>query len=175
MTTYSLAQFTNDISAIVKSAGIAGLPRVAERLQELLANPTFVADTFDDSMPPGKRVIFHDPETDVHVLAHVHAPSQKPGLPHNHGSSWAVYGNARGATGMTIWRRLNPESDSHSEVTVIDRYTLAEGEARTYSGGVIHSTLQPERAWVIRVTGTDLDVLPRYRFNPNTDTMLKGG
>ena len=30
--------------------------------------------------------------------------------------------------------------------------------------GVIHSTAHPEKAWVIRVTGTDLDVLPRYHF-----------
>jgi hypothetical protein len=29
---------------------------------------------------------------------------------------------------------------------------------------VIHSTAHPEKAWVIRVTGTDLDALPRYHF-----------
>ena len=29
---------------------------------------------------------------------------------------------------------------------------------------MIHSTAHPEKAWVIRVTGTDLDALPRYRF-----------
>jgi hypothetical protein len=29
---------------------------------------------------------------------------------------------------------------------------------------VIHSTAHAKKAWVIRVTGTDLDALPRYRF-----------
>jgi hypothetical protein len=29
---------------------------------------------------------------------------------------------------------------------------------------VIHSTAHPKKAWVIRVTGTDLDAMPRYRF-----------
>ena len=30
--------------------------------------------------------------------------------------------------------------------------------------GVIHSTEHQQKAWVIRVTGTDLDKLPRYHF-----------
>jgi hypothetical protein len=29
---------------------------------------------------------------------------------------------------------------------------------------VIHSTEHEQKAWVIRVTGTDLDQLPRYRL-----------
>jgi hypothetical protein len=173
MSTYDLARFSSDVCAILKSDGQAGLPRVAEKLQQLLANPAFVGETFDDSMPPGKRVLFHDPETDVYVLAHVNAPSQKPGVPHSHGTSWAVYGNAKGSTGMTIWRRVNPETDAHAELTVVDEYTLGEGRARPYPSGAIHSTRQLDKTWVIRVTGTDLDVLPRYRFNPSTDTVFE--
>ena len=173
MSTYGLAQFSDDLRAILKSDGQAGLPRVAEKLQQLLANPAFVAETFDDSTPAGKRVLFHDPDTDVYVLAHVHERSKKPGLPHSHGTSWAVYGNAKGSTNMTIWRRVNPETDAHAELTVVDKYQLGEGQARLYPAGAIHSTEQPEKAWVVRVTGTDLDVLPRYRFNRNTDRMLE--
>jgi len=172
MSAYGLTEFADDLRAIVKADGEAGLPRVAEKLQRLLANPAFVAETFDDSTPPGKRVLYHDPETDVYVLAHVHAPSLKPGMPHSHGTSWAVYGNARGSTEMTLWRRENPDSDDHAELTVADKHVLAPGQARLYASGAIHSTNQPGKAWVIRVTGTDLDVLPRYRFNRNTDTML---
>jgi hypothetical protein len=169
---YGLTEFSLDVRAIVQSEGQAGLPRVAEKLQELLANPAFVADTFDASIPPGKRVLHHDPVTDVYVLAHVHAPSLKPGLPHSHGLSWAVYGNAKGSTEMTVWRRVNLESDDHAELTVIDTHVLGQGQARPYPSGVIHSTNQPGKAWVIRVTGTDLDVLPRYRFNRAADKML---
>lgn len=172
MSAYGLTEFSEDLRAIVKSDGQAGLQRVADKLQQLLANPAFVADTFDDSIPPGKRVLYHDPETDVYVLAHVHAPSARPGLPHSHGTSWAVYGNAKGSTEMTLWRRENPESDDHAELAVIDKYVLGQGQARTYPSGAIHSTNQPGKAWVIRVTGTDLDVLPRYRFNSKADKML---
>lgn len=173
MKTYDLAQFTGDLRAIITAEGQAGLGRVAEKLKQLLANPAFVAATFDDAIPPGKRVIYHDPETDAYVLAHVHAPSPAPGLPHTHGTSWAVYGNAKGATEMTIWRRVNPEGDDHAELAVADRYTLDAGNARPYPSGAIHSTNQPGKAWVIRVTGTDLDALARYRFNKKTDKMVE--
>lgn len=172
MSTYRLAEFARDVCAIVKSEGQAGLPRVAEKLQQLLANPAFVAETFDDSMPPGKRVIFHDPETDIHVLAHVHPPAARRGAPHTHGTSWAVYGNAKGSTGMTIWQRVNPETDDHAELRMIDEYSLDPGCARAYPSGAIHATQQNEKAWVVRVTGTDLDLLQRFRFNAATDKLL---
>ena len=41
---------------------------------------------------------------------------------------------------------------------------LRPGQTRAYGPGVIHSTAHPEKAWVIRITGTDLDKLPRYHF-----------
>ncbi len=173
MSAYGLTEFTADLRTILAADGQAGLGHVAEKLEELLANPAFVAATFDDSLPPGKRVLWHDEQTDAYVLAHVHAPSPAPGMPHSHGTSWAVYGNAMGATEMTIWRRTNPASDAHAELAVADAYTLEAGHARPYSAGAIHSTNQPGKAWVIRVTGTDLDHLPRYRFNRTTDKMVE--
>ena len=172
MSTYGLADFTRDLRQILQAEGQAGLGRVAERLETLLANPAFVAETFNDDLPPGKRVLHHDSETDAYVLAHVHAPSAAPGLPHSHGTSWAVYGNARGATEMTMWKRVNPPSEEHAELAIADTYVLDAGHARPYPSGAIHSTNQPGKAWVIRVTGTDLDTLPRYRFNRATDKLV---
>jgi hypothetical protein len=172
MSTYDLAAFSTDLRSILKADDTAGLPEIANKLQQLLANPAFVAATFDDTLPPGKRTLYHDPETDAHVLAHVHLAGKAPGAAHTHGTSWAIYGNARGFTEMTIWQRVNPESDDHAELAVVEHYRLAEGQARVYPSGTMHSTFQPEPAWVIRVTGTDLDVLPRYRFKPGRDKIV---
>lgn len=172
MSTYDLPQFCEDLGIILKEDGPAGLPRVARKLKDLLANPAFVAATFSDEMPPGKRVLFHDPETDAYVLAHVQQ-ADKVGSPHSHGASWAVYGNARGFTEMTEWRRINPPGEDHADLVLTDKYRLDEGEARFYGPGAIHSTAQPQKAWVIRVTGTDLDVLPRYHFKPGSDRIVE--
>src|SRR5262245_37635561 len=102
-------------------------------------------------------------ETDFYVLAHVQE-GNKTGKPHSHGSSWAIYGNAREYTEMTEWRRTNPESEEHAVLRPVSSYRLGPGETKAYGPGVIHSTAHPKKAWVIRVTGTDLDVLPRYHF-----------
>lgn len=171
MSAYDLPQFCSDLNRIVKQDGQAGLPRIAEKLELLLANPAFVTATFDEEMPPGKRELYRDPETDARVLAHVQ-PAKKAGAPHSHGASWAVYGNARGYTDMTEWRRVNPEAEDHAELAVAESYRLGEGETRAYASGVIHSTAQPEKAWVVRVTGTDLDALPRFHFKPGKDRLI---
>jgi hypothetical protein len=65
---------------------------------------------------------------------------------------------------VTEWRRINPEHEGHAALEAARKYRLGPGETRAYGPGVIHSTAHPEKAWVIRVTGTDLDRLPRYRF-----------
>src|SRR3984893_11151118 len=163
---YRLDEFCSESRAMLKAGPVpAALPEIAERLSRLLSNPAFVTDTFSDDMPPGRRVLRHDPETDFYVLAHVQEQEgEKGGKPHSHGSSWAIYGNAREYTEMTEWRRTNPESEPHAVLQAVSKYRLGPGDTKAYGPGVIHSTAHPARAWVIRVTGTDLDVLPRYHF-----------
>jgi len=169
---YDLKAFCTDLNRIVKAEGVAGLSHVAEKLEALLGNPAFVAETFNDDMPKGKRTLHHDPETGAYVLAHVHTPGKR-GKPHSHGASWAVYGNARGFTKMTEWVRVNSGSEAHSVLRPETAYRLEAGRARAYGPHVIHSTEHPEKAWVIRVTGTKFSEIPRYHFNPETDTLLE--
>jgi hypothetical protein len=162
---YALEDFCADTRAALKSKPLAdALPQIAAHLSQLLANPAFVAEAFNDSMEPGKRELYHDAELDFHVLAHVQAGG-KVGKPHSHGTSWAVYGNARASTDMTEWRRVNPKSDDHLELVAASKYSLTPGQTRAYGPGVMHSTAHAQTAWVIRVTGTDLDHMPRYRFS----------
>jgi hypothetical protein len=170
---YTLEQFSADTRAALKSKPLAdALPQIAQALSQLLANPAFVTETFNDEMPAGKRELYHDPELDFYVLAHVQQGG-KVGKPHSHGDSWAVYGNARASTDMTEWRRTNPESDDHVELVAASKYSLTPGQTRAYGPGVMHSTAHAQKAWVIRVTGTDLDRMPRYHFGKK-DKILEG-
>jgi predicted metal-dependent enzyme (double-stranded beta helix superfamily) len=171
---YTLDQFCADHRAILTSGEplATALPKVAEKLAVLLRNPEFVAETFNDDTPVGRRTLHHDPVTDVYVLAHVYEGPKK-GTPHSHGASWAVYGTARAVTEMTEWRRTNPESDEQAVLELATSYDLKAGETRAYGPDVIHSTAHPQKAWVIRVTGTDLDAIPRYRFRAKTDKIVE--
>ena len=169
---YTLANFCTDLSAVLKAKGQGGLPDIAQKLSLLLKNPDFVGETFSESTPIGRRELWHDPETDAYVLAHVQEGS-KVGKPHSHGASWAIYGTARGVTEMTEWRRVNPAQEEGAVLEKTKHYALGPGDTQAYTSGTIHSTAHPQKAWVIRVTGTDLDAIPRYHFRQKTDKILE--
>jgi hypothetical protein len=171
--TYTLDAFCADTRTLLTAHPLdAALPRIAEKLSQLLANPAFVTASFSEDMPPGKRELHHDPDLDFYVLAHVQEGG-KTGKPHSHGASWAIYGNAKNVTEMTEWRRINPETDDHAELAPGATYSLGPAQTKAYGPGVIHSTAHPHKAWVIRVTGTDLDKLPRYRFGKQDRILAK--
>jgi predicted metal-dependent enzyme (double-stranded beta helix superfamily) len=171
---YTLSDFCADLNQTIKEKGQSGLPDLAEKLSALLKNPDFVASAFSESDPIGKKELWHDPETDVYVLAHVQTPG-RVGKPHSHGASWAIYGTARGYTDMTEWKRVNPEGEEAAQLLKSDSYRLNPGDTRAYGPHVIHSTAHPDGqpSWVIRITGTDLDKLPRYHFRPKTDRIFE--
>jgi hypothetical protein len=169
---YTLKEFCADLSATLKSKRESGLPDIAQKLSQLLANPAFVNETFSEDTPIGRRELWHDPGTDVYVLAHVQEGA-KVGKPHSHGASWAIYGTARGVTEMTEWQRVNAAGEEGAVLEKGKKYALGPGQTQAYPSGVIHSTAHPQKAWVIRVTGTDLDAIPRYRFRAATDKILE--
>jgi predicted metal-dependent enzyme (double-stranded beta helix superfamily) len=169
---YTLDQFCTDShDLLLQGSDDAQLTQIKSNLVNLLNNPDFVSETYSDDTPIGKRVLYHDTDTDFYVLAHVQAAG-KSGNPHSHGTAWAIYGNITGATNITIWRRANAADADHAELEVADRHTITPGTAQVYGPGAIHSTQHPEKAWVIRITGCDLDHMPRYRFDPKKDKIL---
>jgi hypothetical protein len=164
-------RFTADLTAILKTKGVSGIGEIAEKLRPVLRDPAFAARAFPDETKR-KRTLFHDPETDVYVYAHIHE-GPKRGKPHSHGASWAVYGNIEGVTNMTEWRRVNPANEEGAVLEAIEQYPLGPGGSRAYPPYAIHSTEHPGKALVIRITGTDLATIPRYSFDPAKDKMLE--
>lgn len=162
--------FTGNLVATLKARGIAALSDIAESLRPLLRDSEFAALAFADRTIR-KRVLFHDAETDVYVLAHIHEAGKR-GKPHSHGASWAIYGNIEGVTDMTEWRRVNPETEPHAVLEPSSQYRLDPGDSRAYPPYLIHSTAHPENALVIRITGTDLDRITRYGFDSKHDKIV---
>jgi hypothetical protein len=171
---YALDDFCQDSRTILTSdASIQNrIDKVAEKLKGLLTDPDFVAATFTEGMPAGKRELYHDPDLDFYVLAHVQEGGKR-GTPHSHGSSWAIYGNVNDLTRMREYRRVNPESEEGAVLTQSAEYDLRSGDTKGYGPGYIHSTEHPQTCWVIRVTGTDLDKIERYRFRKLRDRLLE--
>lgn len=171
---YSLEQFCKDVNAILDGGGEiqARLDKVAEKLSGLLTDDAFVKAAFNDDTPPGKRELYHDAGRDYYVLAHVQEGGKR-GTPHSHGASWAIYGNVNGATRMREYKRANAEAEEAHVLEKTAEYDLTRGVTKAYGPGYIHSTEHPEKCWVIRVTGTDLDQIPRYKFRKFRDKVLE--
>lgn len=165
---YDLDQFVADCRAILKrDPGPAGREDVRQHLERLLANKDFVARTCGDDVPLGLKVLYEDKELGFQVLAHVNDKARKS-PPHDHGASWAIYGQATKHTDMIEWERTDNGDDKHAELKEVKRYRLNPGMAGIYQDGAIHSIDYPDRARFIRVTGTNLDNIHRVRFDMKT-------
>ena len=161
---YELDQFIADTRAILqRDPGPTGREDVRRHLERLLANKDFVAATCGEDVPTGLKVLYEDKDLGFQVLAHVNDKARKS-PPHDHGASWAIYGQAAKYTEMIEWERVGGD-DKHAELKEAKRYRLNPGEAGIYQNGAIHSIDYPDRARFIRVTGTNLDKIERVRFD----------
>ena len=164
---YDLDAFCHDCRDALKAdAGPGGREAVRRNLERLLAEPAFV-DAHVLAMPPGRHTLYEDPDLGFVVLSHVN-PKAGVSPPHDHGASWAIYGQATHYTDMTEWNRTQGEGPGPAEVAVARRYRLEPGHAGTYGIRAIHSIDYPEGARFVRVTGTDLERVPRLKFNLKT-------
>ncbi len=164
---YDLDQFVADCRAILaRDPGPAGREDVRRQLERLLANADFVERTCGEDAPTGLKVLYEDRDLGFQVLAHVNDKARKS-PPHDHGNSWAIYGQAAKYTDMIEWERVGGD-DKHAQLRETRRYRLEPGEAGIYQDGKIHSIDYPDRARFIRVTGTNLDKIDRVRFDLNT-------
>jgi hypothetical protein len=166
---YNLDQFVADCRAILKrDPGPGGREEVRSRLERLLANRDFVERYCGDTVPRGLKVLYEDPELGFQILAHINDKA-RVSPPHDHGASWAIYGQATHYTDMIEWEREDDPSDpEHAKLKPAKRYRLLPGQAGIYQDGKIHSIDYPERARFIRVTGTNLDRIDRVRFDLKT-------
>ena len=92
--------------------------------------------------------------------------------PHDHGASWAIYGQAVGYTDMTEWARLDDGSaEGVAKIEKANEYRLERGDAGIFDDFKIHSISYPAGARFIRVTGVDLSTIARARFDAENNTI----
>jgi len=163
---YTLDQFIADCRASLASdPGPAGREHVRNNLERLLANPEFIRAYCGDDQPRGLKVLYEDPKLGFQVLAHINDKA-RVSPPHDHGASWAIYGQATKYTDMTEWQREDNGADpKHAKLKPVKTYRLSPGQAGIYQDGAIHSIDYPDYARFIRVTGTDLDKIPRIKID----------
>lgn len=172
--TYTLDQFCADAhAAMAKDSGSRGRDEIRVHLEKLLINQDFVEEHLS-AHGSSKSLLYHDKEFDFYIMAHGTDAGNRKGKPHDHGASWAVYGQATGLTNMTVWNRTDDGSrDGHAELAEDNTFPLMPGKAALFDTGVIHSTAHPKPARWVRVTGTDLDTIERYAYDPDRQVMKR--
>ena len=164
--TYTLDAFTKDAkSALETTDGPAGREKVRLLLEKLLGNQAFVDQSVGLAAPIGTRKLYEDKDLGFVVLAHCN-PKPHKSPPHDHGASWAVYGQAVKYTDMSEYKRLDGgDGAGEARLEKVKAYRLDPGHAGVYDVGAIHAIDYPVGSRFVRVTGRDLDYVQRLKYD----------
>jgi len=164
--TYTLDTFVKDAKAALGAeTGPASREKVRVLLEKLLTNQAFVDEAVGPAAPMGARKLYEDKELGFVVLAHCNAKSYQ-GPPHDHGSSWAVYGQAVKHTDMSEFRRVDGGNGAgEAKLEPVRAYRLEPGHVGIFDVGAIHAIGYPEGSRFVRITGRDLDHVQRLKYD----------
>lgn len=162
---YTIGRFAADCrAALLNDPGPAGRERVRRYTGKACADPDFVATHLGPDEHSERKLLYEDPDLGFCILVHVHAAATNL-APHDHGPSWAVYGQAAGVTDMTDWRLLEKPKDGRpGKVAKLRAYKMTPGMARVYGEGVLHSPRSHAETRLIRIEGIDLTTIKREKF-----------
>ncbi|HAA91045.1 MAG: hypothetical protein CMM48_03985 [Rhodospirillaceae bacterium] len=165
--TYGKDEFIADCRSAMRTLpGDEARESIRVSMEKLLENKEFIAENLGPDREEGRHTVYRDEETGFNLLFHIfdHANGAPP---HDHGSSWAVYGQAVGHTDMTEW----DYDESGEELEVSKAYRLEPGQAGIFAPGAIHSIEYTAGARFVRVTGVDLETVTRRVFDKDTHEM----
>ena len=160
----TLDQFARECHDILKAdPGPGGRRKICARLEELLRDRQFVDANVHDRTAE-RHVLYEDPELGFCILAHNYAgPKDSP--PHDHGPSWAIYGQAKGETEMTDYDRVaEPAEGKPGKARPTRTYKLIPGVAHVYNERDLHSPRRRGPTQLIRIEGLNMDRIKRARF-----------
>jgi predicted metal-dependent enzyme (double-stranded beta helix superfamily) len=161
---YTLEQMADEMHRIIAAnPGPEGRKQVCELVRKACADKDFVAKHLPEDGPE-RKILYEDTEYKFCILAHVnHGAKESP--PHDHGPTWAIYGQALGDTVMSDWDMVEPASESRpGKVKLRRNYTLTPGMAYVYNEGDLHSPRREGPTRLIRIEGRDVSKIRRYAY-----------
>jgi predicted metal-dependent enzyme (double-stranded beta helix superfamily) len=162
---YSLENFCDDTRAILSMSELNdGLENIRQKFELLLEDEAFCAAYVGPDEDAGVRQIFEDPDLHFCVLAYNMAEA-RTSPPHDHGESWAVYGQTAGHTDMTIW---SVADNGDCKIEPIRTFRLEPGQAGLFDVREIHSIDYAAGSKFVRVTGVNMKLETRRVFDPET-------
>src|SRR3954453_1521685 len=167
--TTTIEQFASQCKAALKAEpNTAGREKVRALVTQVLADPEFVA-TYIPEGTPERHVLYEDPDLGFTILAHGYTGA-KGSKPHDHGPSWAIYGQAAGETIMTDWDCLaRPTETTPGKAKFNHNYVMKPGDAYLYDPGVLHSPERKGSPRLLRIEGLNMSKVKRLPYEAVTD------
>jgi hypothetical protein len=161
---YTLAEFSADCHRVLTAdPGPEGRKKVCALVQKACADPSFVAEHLPANGPE-RKILYEDSELGFCILGHVYQGA-KESNPHDHGPTWAIYGQALGETIMTDYEKLAPASEGIlGKARPVRDYKLLPGDAHVYNEGVLHSPRREGATRLIRIEGVNVEKIRRYPY-----------
>ncbi|HKT20870.1 MAG TPA: hypothetical protein VJR47_22645 [Stellaceae bacterium] len=160
----SLQQFAGECHRILAAnPGPEGRKQVCALVEEACKDKDFIAANFGEGV--GQRdILYEDPELGFCVCAHVYKDARES-QPHDHGPSWAIYGQVAGETLMNDWALLEPAGEGKiGKVRFVRSYSLTPGMAHLYNEGDLHSPRRDGPTKLLRIEGRNLDKVRRFGY-----------
>ena len=160
-----LEAFAAECNRILKAdAGPTGLEKVRSSLEPLLIDEGFTSVYLGPENNEVRKILYEDQELGFCILAHVYkGASDAP--PHDHGPSWAIYGQAAGKTEMTEYEKVKGQVDDEPGLASPKKiYTLTPGMAVAYNVGDLHSPKRDSDTRLIRMEGQNLEGVKRDKY-----------
>lgn len=155
-------------SLLLADGSPAGRVQVAALLGRTLRDGEFVRAQFAGGMPE-RKILHEDRELGFCILGHEYHDARQGG-PHDHGPSWAIYGQAEGETTMTDFEVVQPPAAGEAgKVRRLRSYVLRPGDAHLYNEGAVHAPSRGGPTRLIRIEGTNLENVARGRYEVVTD------
>ena len=160
----TLEQFAAACRRVLESdPGPEGRKKICALVQDMLKDKAFTDAHLSDETPE-RKILYEDPKLGFCILAHVYKGA-KESNPHDHGSTWAIYGQADGSTVMSDWEVLQPATATvPGKVRRARSYTLEPGMAKVYDEGDVHSPRREGPTRLIRIEGQNTDRIKRFAF-----------
>jgi len=154
--TYDLSSFVTELKqTLVAQPGRDGRESVRLLLEQALAQPEFVNSVLTPERNAEREIVYQDDELKFCVCAHVYQGA-KTSSPHDHGPTWAIYGQAEGETEMSDWRIVESASDDKPALAEKTKtYRMKPGDAHLYDIGDVHSPRRDAPTKLIRIEGED--------------------
>ena len=162
---YTLEQFAADCrTALRADPGLGGREKVRDYVAKALGDEEFQRTQLGENATLEREIIYEDPELGFCICRHANEGA-KNGTPHDHGSTWAIYGQAEGETKMTDWEfKTPPEGDEPGEAVVSRTYHMRPGDVHLYDVGDVHAPYRDGPTKLIRIEGTNTEHLARTKI-----------